>query len=453
MTASGARTLCLTIALATAASASPFHAADPWPVPRPIANDLPAFRAPEEPPDAGAPPQEPLPPEPAAPLALADALALALMRNPDLAASSWEVRASEGRTLKASKLPNPDLEVRLYQVQQPATSPDPEEGRLRVILDQRFELGGKRHRRVELGEIESNLAGWDYEAKRIEVATTVTSQFAAVLGAQRKVATWGELVTFLTALRGRVASLIASGALRSLEVHELTRRLGLAQIERDAAESELAAARFRLAATWGARSPRFTEASGELGPPTPLPDIAAVLELARQGPTIARWDAEVARGEAGVALAKAGRVPDLRAGIGARWIEDVSTPDYLLDFAVALPLLDRKQGETREAQASVARARAAKTSAEAACSAGIADSYYRVQASMARVARLADEVVPAIRAIFDSQQQGLELGPTSLEGLLDARRDLARAEVQHTEALVDYHQARASLEGLVGRTL
>ena len=49
--------------------------------------------------------------------------------------------------------------------------------------------------------------------------------------------------------------------------------------------------------------------------------------------------------------------------------------------------------------------------------------------------------------------QAFEVEPATLSDLLDARRDLARAEVQHTEALVDYHQAFAALEGLVGQSL
>jgi len=438
------------IVLGAALTCGALPAADPWPEPRPIASDLPAFRAPAEPPPADAP-QNPLPAEPAGPLALRDALALALLHNPSLADVSWEVRASEARALQAGKLPNPELDVRVYRLESEDPSTDPDDGRARVILSERFELGGKRQRRVVLRDREIELAGWDYEAKRIEVATIVAGHFAAVLGAQRKVESWGQLVEFLDKLRGHVASLVETGALRSLEIHEVTRGLGLARIELEVTESELSASRFRLAATWGARAPRFAEAAGTLEPPSPLPDIDTVLELARQSPAIARRDAEVARGEAALALARAGRVPDLRAGVGVRWQQNTDAQGYLVDVAIALPLFDRKQGETLEARHMVARARAERESAEAVYGAEIADSYYRLAASATRASRLEREVVPAVRAIFESQQRGLELGPRSLEDLLDARRDLARAEVEHWQALVDYHQARAVLEGLVGR--
>jgi outer membrane protein, heavy metal efflux system len=425
------------------------YAAEPWPDPRPIGSDLPAFRAPAEPP-ASVPPPGPPPAEPAAPLALRDALALALLHSPELADFSFEVRESEARGLQDRKLPNPELEFRAYRLEQEDTNT--EEGRYRVILSQRFELGGKGERRGAVRDRESELAGWDYETKRIDVFSTVSSRFADVLGEQQRVASWAGLVAFLEKLQGNVGSLVESGVLRSVEVHELARRLGQARIELDTAKSDLEAARYELAATWGGGVPRFTEATGELDPPVPLPPLDTVLDRGRQSPAVARWDAELARSEAQLALAKAGRVPDLRVGAGVRWQEN-NERDYLVDFEMALPVFDRKQGDRREAGHAIARARAGMESAAAVHGSTIADAYYDVQAAAARVQRIEAEVLPAVRAILESQERGFEAGSGDLDDLLDARRDLARVEDEHVRALVDYHQARSLLEGLVGAPL
>jgi outer membrane protein, heavy metal efflux system len=443
------------IVLGLAAGDALARDAEPWPAPRPLASDLPAFRAPADPPES-VPPPAPPPREPEAPLGLQDALALALLHNPLLADFSFEVRESEARALQDRKPPNPELELRAYRLDQGAdsdTDTDPDEGRFRVILSQRFELGGKGGRRGALRDRESELAGWDYEAQRLEVYTAVSSQFAAVLGAQRRVGSWNELVVFLETLQGTVTGLVETGALRSLEVHEVARRLGEARIELAAAHGDLQAARFHLAATWGAPVPRFTEATGDLEPPAALPPIEVVLDRARQSPPIARWDAELARSEAQLSLARADRVPDLRIGAGVRWEDDPNVRDYLVDVEVALPILDRKQGDRREAGHAVARARAGMAYAAAAHGAVVAEAYYAVQAGAERAQRIEREVLPAARAILQSQERGVELGPTSLDDLLDARRDLARTEDEHAQALVDYHQARALLEGLVGSSV
>jgi cobalt-zinc-cadmium efflux system outer membrane protein len=66
---------------------------------------------------------------------------------------------------------------------------------------------------------------------------------------------------------------------------------------------------------------------------------------------------------------------------------------------------------------------------------------------------LREEVLPAARASLEAHRLGFERTAANVGDLLDARRDLARAEVQYTDALVDYHLALAALEGLVGQRL
>ena len=124
-----------------------------------------------------------------------------------------------------------------------------------------------------------------------------------------------------------------------------------------------------------------------------------------------------------------------------------------MDLEIALPIFDRKQGEIREAQFNMARAKAAKESAEAMSRELIAEFYYQMTEGRAVSATMAEEVVPAARAAFESLQRGFEVDPDRLDDLLDARRDLAKAEIQYTNALVDYHQALAGLEGIVGHSL
>jgi cobalt-zinc-cadmium efflux system outer membrane protein len=440
------------IGLAAAAGSGPANADDPPPGPRPIAAEIPTYVAPEEPPaDTAA--EDSVAAEPVGPLDLQDALALALMRNPELEMFSWETRAGEARALQAGKPPNPELDMRLYRLGIPRGSTRPDDARWRIVFRQVLELGAKGRRRFELAQTERELADWDYEAKRIEVATTVTARYVAVVGAQQRVDAWARTVDYFEEMRERVDALVERGAMRSLESHQIRRQLGLARVELQRAEGDLSASRFALAATWGSQSPLFSEVAGDLEPVGPLPDIDAVIELARQSPSIARWDTELKRGEAALALAKAERVPDLETGAGVRWEEHTNERDYLVDAELTLPLFDRKQGDIREARYEMARARAGRRAAEAAGSEEIATYYYRVTESRARSVTFDEEVVPAARAAFEAYRLGLESTSANLGDLLDARRDLARAEAEHTEALVDCHQALAILEGVVGQSL
>jgi cobalt-zinc-cadmium efflux system outer membrane protein len=405
-------------------------------------------------------------PEPEGPLSLEAAIEAALLRNPELEGFAWETRAAEARGVQAGKAPNPEIDIRLYDLDStseddPANGNDndadendaEEDSRKRVILSQAFELGGKQRRREDLARAERDLADVDYRLKRAEITAIVTERFYAVLGAERRVASWGGFVEFVEEMAGRVRRLVETGALRSVEVLRVERRLGEARMELETARSELAAARLLLAVTWGSVSPKFTTAEGDLERVKPVPSFEAVQALARTGPAVARFETDRARAEAAHALARSERVPDLTAGVGVRWDESFGSRDYLVDFRIALPLFDRKQGDIQEAAHGIARADADRRFAQATAAEAIALHYYPLLASDARRATLAKDVLPASRAAFEAFRQGLDRRLEDPDDALDARRDLASAEVDYTDALVEYHRALAALEGALGASL
>ncbi|MBA3948799.1 MAG: TolC family protein, partial [Acidobacteria bacterium] len=92
---------------------------------------------------------------------LREALALALMHSPDLAAFAWEVRAREARVLQAGLLPNPVFSV---QAEDLGGSTDAASGQgllqpqATIQLSQLIELGGKRAARQRLAESHQQLA-------------------------------------------------------------------------------------------------------------------------------------------------------------------------------------------------------------------------------------------------------------------------------------------------------
>jgi cobalt-zinc-cadmium efflux system outer membrane protein len=131
----------------------------------------------------------------------------------------------------------------------------------------------------------------------------------------------------------------------------------------------------------------------------------------------------------------------------------VSEQDYLVDIEIGLPLWDHKKGQVREARHTMARAQSGREAAEALTSEEIAGFYYVVVEAEGRALTLRDEVLPAADATFEALRTGFETTAQNLGDLLDARRDLARAEVQYIDALVEYHQALATLEGVVGHSL
>lgn len=388
--------------------------------------------------------------ETAGPLALEDALALALMHNPELQAFSWEARASEARTLQAKKIPNPELDVRLYRLGIPRRYAQLDEERTRIVVRQELEWGGQRGRRKKLARAEESLAGLDYELKRLEIVTLVTNRFAAVAGAQRRVDSIRRSVEFFENMEAAILKLVETGDMRSIEGHQSRRQVALRRIDLEDAEAQLAAARFRLAATWNSRDPLFTEADADLEQMKEMPVLDELLEMAKQSPLFARWDTEVLRSEAALALAKSERMPSLTAGAGVRWEDDAGGEDWLVDFEIALPIFDTRKAAVVEGRHNAAKAQAERQAAEAESVVMISEYYHSMTASRGRAEILRDDVLPTARMTFEAFQKGFGTDAAAPGDLFDAMRDLTRAELEYTEALVEYHQAAAALEGLVG---
>ena len=409
-----------------------------------------AIRTPAEEPAPGA--EGLAAPEPVGPLSLEDALTLAMMYSPEMSEFAWAIRAGEGRVTQAKKWANPELDIRVWRMSDLGARADID--RSRLIVSQEFELGGQRGHRVDVARLDSALREWDYEAKRLEVATRVQMAFTEVLGAQRRIESLRQYVEFAARLEGTMQTLVEQRSAREMEVHQLARQLGLARVSLQGSEADLAVARFALAATWGSTHPKFTEAVGDLDRRERVPGIELILELAANNPAMARREAEVARAQAAIAEAKASRVPNLTVGVGVRRTEGTfAGTDYLLDLEIPLPLADRRQGEIREAQAEAAGAKSGREATRAATSQGIAKYYYRLLASEATARTLRDVVLPASREGFEAHRLGFANELTSLDDLLDARRSVARAENDLTDALVTYHQSLAVLEQIVGKSL
>ncbi len=138
-------------------------------------------------------PERPVAIEPDGTLTLARALELVLLQNPSLEAFSWDVRAAEARTLQAGLRPNPELSLELDEVR---WEPGPEattrtsrlngafelerraerrehaglsDAEITIQLSQVIELGGKRAKRKQLAQHETQVSTWDYEVAKAEV--------------------------------------------------------------------------------------------------------------------------------------------------------------------------------------------------------------------------------------------------------------------------------------------
>ncbi|MFQ5779248.1 MAG: TolC family protein [Nitrospiria bacterium] len=412
--------------------------------PRPLGSEIPTFRPSAKPDD--------IPKEPRGHITVQDALTLALMKSPDLAVTAWEIRAREGAILQASLFPNPEISTEIEDLGGSAFS-GTDQAEATISLGQFIELGGKRLKRKKLASLAFDLAGWDYEAKRIDLFAKVTQAFVDVLGAQENLALSEERVRLAQQVADTVSGRVQAGKVSPVEEIKAKVALASARIDVSRAKKGLEALRKQLAATWGGTTPTFTLAKGNLRSIFPIPSFDQLANHLSQNPEIARWATEISQRESVIDLERARVIPDITLSGGVRRFNETDTTGFVAGFSIPLPILNQNQGAIQEASAQLSKAKEERRATEVHLTAELTEAYRALSTSHSEVLGLQNNVLPGAEQAFNSVNEGYRLGKFGLLDVLDAQRTLFGARAQHLEALIGYHQAVAGVERLIGARL
>ena len=418
----------------------------------PVPNgDLPSYRAPSDPKISERPVEAFR--APSGTISLRDALAAALVNNPELAAFSWEVRAREARALQAGLLPNPEVATEFEDFGGSGQRRGWHSAQTTVSLAQLVELGGKRAKRYRVASVEADLAGWDYETRRLTVLAAATKAFVAVLATQERLALADDLVRLASQSVQTVAGTVKTGAVSPLEQARAEVARSRAEIDRAQLRHELEEARAALAVTWGARAATFDRVRGELKVLVRPPGLDTLVARATDNPDLARWAAELAQREATLSLEQARRIPDVTVRVGGRQYADNGDGAVVAEFSFPLPLFNRNQGNILDAQYGVAKARAERDAAEAGVHADLARAFEAFAAAYEQAITLRDVAIPKARTVYDGVADAYAKGLFRYIEVLDAQRTLFELRGQYLQATAAYHSAAADLERLTGAPL
>lgn len=393
------------------------------------------------------------PPEPDGVLELRQALELALMYSPELAASSHGALAAEGTARQAGALPNPRLELRASEFGGSGSRTGFDGAETSVQLSQSVELGGKRGARQRAAQAGARLSGREYEAQRLEVQAQTKKAFVEVLLAQSRLALAESLLGVSQEVRKAAEQRVKAGKVSPIEETKAGVELATARIARDRARRELETARQRLAASWGGTQPAFTEAAGDLSAVAEIPPVGPLAARLDSTPDAARWNEAVLEGQESLALEKAKRMPDVDVSAGVSRFEADGSCAGMVGLSIPLPLFDRNSGGIFAAKHQALRAEYEQCADRLRRRTELAEAYSRLEAARAEALAMKAELLPGARQAFDAAQIGYRAGKYGYLEVLDTQRTLSQTQSAYLAALADYHKAAADVERLTGITL
>ncbi len=386
-------------------------------------------------------------------LTLRQAVAFALEKSPELAVYSAEMRASEARLVQAGVKPNPEASADFEDFAGSGAFTGSSQMQTTLRLSSLVELGGKRARRREAATAARDLAGREYDLKRIDVLADVTERFIAVVAAQEGLSLAREATASAEASLRIVCQRVEAGRTSSLEEKKAAVALARSRIEEQRAERELAAARTRLAATWGSATAAFDRAEAELFALEALPALDSLLTRIADSPEIARWATVKRLRESEIRLARAKRTPDATLGAGARRFEGSDDHAFVAGVSLPLPLFDRNRGGVAESQALLEKAEAAQRAAETEWRSALSSLYQDLVSASVEVESTRREILPQAEEALRIAEQGYREARFSYLELADAQRTLLEVRRRHVAAATTYHLVVVEIERLTGQPL
>ena len=445
---------------------------------------------------------------PVAAITLAESIALALERNPDLAAFSWDIRAAEARQIQARLRPNPELSLEIEDVRlgngpgaraidktlawtpsglsgQVERSKESgslsgfRESEITLSLSQLIELGGKRANRMQLAARDRDVSAWDYEVARADVLKNVAQAFVAVLAAQQRVALDTELVQLAEQVFNTVSARVSAGRVSPLEATRAKTALSTAQVQANSSRRSLDAARSTLAASWGDKEAQFERAEGTLDEVRPIPPLEELRGRVEQNPDLARWRAEIEKRQYAIALERSKAIPDITviAGFRTRGTPETDANSFgfgtdglsisrgstrsdsrwensvVLGLSVPLPLFNRNQGSILETQHLASKASEQRRATNVQANARLTSGYQNLATSYDTVTSLREDILPAATQTFEAVNQAYRQGKLGYLDVLDAQHTLFQARQQYLDALALYHVSVAEIERTIGESI
>ncbi len=379
-------------------------------------------------------------------LSEADAVRLGLARSDFSDLDQADVRMAEANALAAGQIPNPTLS---YSRDRVGGSPDTVEQNW--MLSQTFDLSGKRKLHREAAERRIEVATAGNATRRSEFAGEIRRAFHDVVFRQETLRATETWMQRFARVEGMVGKLARAGEASGYDRRRLAR-------ERQAAEARLATGRAEidrslasLATLIGASQPPLV--SGELLPP-PLPAIETALGRLEQRPDLRALSLAALAADLDGRAAKQGRIPDLTAGIGPKWVDNGISRDtgIALTLSIPLPVFDRQQAGQQRAAAEAARARAEYRLAHARAVGELRGLHRQAEVLRTAASEYRAQAATASTELLRIAEAAYQGGESSLLELLDAYRGTLESETAALELTKRARDARIEYELLTGST-
>jgi cobalt-zinc-cadmium efflux system outer membrane protein len=378
-----------------------------------------------------------------APLTLADVLARARARAPEVVSARMALDEVRGRLAGASVRlqANPEVDAGIGRRDGPGTT----YADFEIGVGQNFEPGGRRSARIDAAH-----AAIAQGAATIDEVTRMVVRQAA--SAFHRVVHGDERIRMLSAASELAASArriadrrFQAGDIALLDVNLARASLARVRAELEAAEAARAMAMGELRQLLGLGADLAV--TGSLGRPAEA-DLNAALQSAAERPELRLLEAAAQEAEAERRVGESFSKPEY--GVGVRYSQEEGDRIVLGSMRVTLPIFSRGQEQRAVAAARAARLRVELDAARARIESDVRAAFEAYGRRLAAVRILEADAVPGLDENERLSDRSFEVGQIGLPELLVIRREILDTRMQYLDALLEAALARTDLDASAG---
>lgn len=393
-----------------------------------------------------------LPAHAGSPLTLQQAVERALERNPDLAAFEYEIQAQQGLVRQSRARPSPEAGLLVENAFGSGRRSDFDAAETTLSLGFAIERGA-RQRRIDVATAGSERLAVEKRIQCLDVAAEAARRFVTVLERQQALDDARNASGLVEETVKAVQARVRAAKVPAAEEARASAQLARARLDEEHAEHQLASARVRLAALWGAAQADFGEAQGVLLSPPALEPFETVHERITSNTDFERLVSEKRVREAELRLAEMRGKPPWHVSTGVRRFEDED--DYALVVGITVPLPSREsaKGAIAEARARSSQVDAQTQAQRARLEAELFALYQELNHSYKEVGTLQQDVLPRMESALEQSRYAYERGRYGYIEWVTAQRELLDVRRALLEASAQLHQFRIEIERLTGTAL
>jgi cobalt-zinc-cadmium efflux system outer membrane protein len=317
-----------------------------------------------------------------------------------------------------------------------------------------FELGGKRAKRIAVGEATVRAGEAEIAATVAQVRNDVRRAYYGVVVADARLMLLGEMRDIAGRVRDTAQQRFEAGSAPRLEVMQAQLTLASAENEATAAQGNAVAARAQLNALLGQPLETVTSLSTAVDAGGPVTTEAAMMLAQTASTELIVIDRQIETQRARILLAQALRVPDV---IPAAVLTHDAQPEFTYGWragvAVTLPLFTSHRAGVLVEQTTLDQLNAQRQATLVRINGAVTAAAVTVQAQRQLYMRYRDEIIPQAQQVEQLAQESYQLGQTGIAALLQALQATRDARLRAIDAVSLFQNALADLERAIGAPL